>query len=398
MGKMFWSRAVVGVFGVMMLVWSWGGNGHAAEWSVAPAVSVRGVYNSNLLLFNGNNEVWGYWVSPSMQFKGSTESLDVEGNVKSDFVQYYGDQNRSYTNLYFPLRTSYRWDRYTFGFEGGFTRDNTLMAELQQTGVVLNFTQRNLWTANPTWTVGLTERLSWQLGYQYTDAQYENGLSLGLVNYQVHGGSSSMSYQVTERDQVQLTGDYVRFKTPQIHQRWTYYGAGTSVSHSFTESLAGTVSGGVRFITSTQDFSGGSLSSHDTVFLFSAKLKQEFEQTTVTLEGSRDINPSGFGVLVQTDRIGGIVSHNLTETVTVSIDAATYFVDALASTSLTRTFSQTRFTSVSPKVSWRFSDWWSLDVAYSYAERAVGDLNQWNFANSTYVMLTYGGPKWSVSR
>jgi hypothetical protein len=386
------------VFGVMMLVWSWGGNGHAAEWSVAPAVSVRGVYNSNLLLFNGNNEVWGYWVSPSMQFKGSTESLDVEGNVKSDFVQYYGDQNRSYTNLYFPLRTSYRWDRYTFGFEGGFTRDNTLMAELQQTGVVLNFTQRNLWTANPTWTVGLTERLSWQLGYQYTDAQYENGLSLGLVNYQVHGGSSSMSYQVTERDQVQLTGDYVRFKTPQIHQRWTYYGAGTSVSHSFTESLAGTVSGGVRFITSTQDFSGGSLSSHDTVFLFSAKLKQEFEQTTVTLEGSRDINPSGFGVLVQTDRIGGIVSHNLTETVTVSIDAATYFVDALASTSLTRTFSQTRFTSVSPKVSWRFSDWWSLDVAYSYAERAVGDLNQWNFANSTYVMLTYGGPKWSVSR
>lgn len=398
MGKMLWSRAVVGVFGVMMLVWSWGRDGHAAEWSVAPAVSVRGVYNSNLLLFNGNNEVWGYWVSPSMQFKGATESLDVEGNVKSDFVQYYGGQDRSYTNLYFPLRTSYRWDRYTFGFEGGFTRDNTLMGELQKTGVVLSFTQRNLWTANPTWTVGLTERLNWQLGYQYTDAQYENGLSLGLVNYQVHGGSSSMSYKVTERDQVQLTGDYVRFKTPQIHQRWTYYGAGTSVSHSFTESLTGTVSGGVRFITSTQDFSGGSLSSHDTVFLFSAKLKQEFEQTTVTLEGSRDINPSGFGVLVQTDRIGGIVSHNLTETVTLSIDAATYFVDALASTSLTRTFSQTRFTSVSPKVSWRFSDWWSLDVAYTYAERAVGDLNQWNYANSTYVMLTYGGPKWSVSR
>lgn len=398
MGKMLWSRAVVGVFGVMMLVWSWGRDGHAAEWSVAPAVSVRGVYNSNLLLFNGNNEVWGYWVSPSMQFKGATESLDVEGNVKSDFVQYYGGQDRSYTNLYLPLRTSYRWDRYTFGFEGGFTRDNTLMGELQKTGVVLSFTQRNLWTANPTWTVGLTERLNWQLGYQYTDAQYENGLSLGLVNYQVHGGSSSMSYKVTERDQVQLTGDYVRFKTPQIHQRWTYYGAGTSVSHSFTESLTGTVSGGVRFITSTQDFSGGSLSSHDTVFLFSAKLKQEFEQTTVTLEGSRDINPSGFGVLVQTDRIGGIVSHNLTETVTLSIDAATYFVDALASTSLTRTFSQTRFTSVSPKVSWRFSDWWSLDVAYTYAERAVGDLNQWNYANSTYVMLTYGGPKWSVSR
>jgi hypothetical protein len=92
------------------------------------------------------------------------------------------------------------------------------------------------------------------------------------------------------------------------------------------------------------------------------------------------------------------VSHKLTETVTVSIEGATYFVDALASASLRGSFPQTRFTSVSPKISWKLGEWWSLDVAYSYAERAVGDLNQWNYGNSTYIMLTYGGPKWSVSR
>jgi hypothetical protein len=386
------------VVGVMMLIRSWGGDGYAAEWSVAPAVSVRGEYNSNLLLFDGDNEVWGHWVSPSMQFKGSTESLDVEGNVKADFVQYYGNQGRGLTNLYFPLRTSYRWDRHTFGFDGGFTRDNTLMGELRQTGIVLSFTQRNLWMANPTWSIGLTERLGWQVGYQFMDAEYENGLSLGLVNYQVHGGSSSVSYQATERDQVRFTGEYVKFRTPQINQHWTYYGVGASATHSFTEPLTGTVSGGVRFITSTQDFSGGSLDDHDTVWLFSGRLKKEFDQTTVILDGSREINPSGFGVLVQTDRLGGTVLHNLTEAVTLSLEGATYFVDALASSSLGRTFPQTRFTSVSPKISWKLGDWWSLDVAYTYAERAVGDLDQWNFANSTYVMLTYGGAKWSVSR
>ena len=123
----------------------------AAEWSAEPSLAVKGEYNSNLLLFNGNNEEWGGWTSPALKFKGSTESLAVEGNVKSDFVHYYGSQDRSLTNLYFPLRTSYRWDRYTFRFEGGFTRDNTLRGELQQTGLVLAFTQRSLWTANPTW-------------------------------------------------------------------------------------------------------------------------------------------------------------------------------------------------------------------------------------------------------
>jgi hypothetical protein len=391
-------RMLVGLCGAMMLV-SGGlkGEARAAEWSAEPSLSVKGEYNSNLLLFNGNNEVWGDWTSPALKFKGSTESLMVEGNVRSEFVHYYGSQNRSLTNLYFPLRTSYRWDRHTFNIEGGFTRDNTLRSELQQTGLVLAFTQRSVWTARPTWTVGLTERLNWQLGYQFTDATYENGLSFGLVNYQVQGGSSSMSYQATERDQVQFTGEYVRFETPAIQQHWTYYGIGASASHSFTESLTGTLSSGVRFIASTQDIAGGSLTDHQNVWVYSGRLKQVFDRATITVEGSREVNPSGFGSLLQTDRVGGSLSHNLTDTVTLSVEGATYFVTPLSS-STSRTFPQTRFTSVSPKISWTFAEWWSLGVGYSYAERAVGALDQWNFANSTFVTLTYGGPKWSVSR
>jgi hypothetical protein len=391
-------RMLVGLCGVMMLVsGSLRGEAGAAEWSAEPSLSVKGEYNSNLLLFNGNNEVWGDWTSPALKFKGSTESLVVEGNVRSEFVHYYGSQDRSLTNLYFPLRTSYRWDRYLFSIEGGFTRDNTLRSELQQTGLVLGFTQRSLWTARPVWTVGLTERLNWQIGYQFTDATYENGLSFGLVNYQVQGGSSSMSYQATERDQAQFTGEYVRFDTPAIQQHWTYYGLGASASHSFTESLIGTVSSGVRFIASTQDISGGSLTDHQNVWVYSGKLKQVFDRATITVEGSREVNPSGFGSLLQTDRVGGSLSHNLTDTVTLSVEGATNFVTPLSS-SASRTFPQTRFTSVTPKISWTFAEWWSLGVGYSYAERAVGALDQWNFANSTFVTLTYGGAKWSVSR
>lgn len=391
-------RVLAGLCGVMMLVsGSLRGEAGAAEWSAEPSLSVKGEYNSNLLLFNGNNEVWGDWTSPALKFKGSTESLVVEGNVRSEFVHYYGSQDRSLTNLYFPLRTSYRWDRYLFSIEGGFTRDNTLRSELQQTGLVLGFTQRSLWTARPVWTVGLTERLNWQIGYQFTDATYENGLSFGLVNYQVQGGSSSMSYQATERDQVQFTGEYVRFETPANQYHSTYYGIGASASHSFTESLTGTVSSGVRFITSTQDIPGGSLTDQENVWVYSGRLKQVFDRATITVEGSREINPSGFGTLLQTDRVGGSLSHKLTETVTLSVEGTTNFVTPLTS-SASRTFPQTRFTNVSPKISWTFAEWWSLGVSYSYAERAVGALDEWNFANSTFVMLTYGGPKWSVSR
>jgi hypothetical protein len=392
-------RVLAGLCGVVMLVsGSLRGEAGAAEWSADPSLSVKGMYNSNLLLFNGNNEVWGHWVSPGLKFKGSTESLEVEGNVKSDFVKYYGGTDRSLTNLYFPLRTSYRQDRYTFGFEGGFTRDNTLQSELQQTGLVLGFTQRSLWNAMPSFTVGITERLSWQSGYQFTDVQYKDGARFGLVNYQVQGGTTRITYNLRERDQVQLTGEYSSFSIPSRMQDSSYYGAQGGWTHDFGHEMTGSISGGVRFVTSTEDFSGGSLSAHETVWVYKGTLRKRFERATIQIDGSREINPSGFGRLLQTDRVGGSLSHNLTEALTVSLNGNLYFVSGIITEGSGGSFPHQRYSSISPSASWKFSQWWTLDVAYTYAERAVDSLNQWNFANSTFVMLTYGGPKWSVSR
>ena len=79
---------LAGLCGVMVLAsGSLSGEVGAAEWSADPSLGVKGLYNSNLLLFNGNNEVWGYWVSPGLKFKGSTESLEGEGSAKSHFFQ-----------------------------------------------------------------------------------------------------------------------------------------------------------------------------------------------------------------------------------------------------------------------------------------------------------------------
>jgi hypothetical protein len=217
------------------------------------------------------------------------------------------------------------------------------------------------------------------------------------VNYQVNGGSSKFSYNLRERTQVQMTGEVVNFQAPDINQTWTYSGAGMGVSHNLSNSLVVTISGGVRFINTTQGLSSGSLSQNDVVWLYNASLKKEFERSTILVDGSREVNPSGFGRLVQTDRVGGAISYNVTDDLTASLIGGMYFASVIASVQ-GQSFPDTRFTSVSPKLTWRFAQWWTLDAGYSYAERVVDSLDQWNFSNSTFVMLTYGGPKWSVSR
>jgi hypothetical protein len=324
--------------------------------------------------------------------------LDVAGEVRGQFVHYYGDQEREYTNLYFPLKTSYRLDRHTIGFDGGFTRDNTLQSELQQTGLVLGFTQRSLWTAMPSWSVGVTERLSWRTSYQFMDAQYQDGIRFGLVDYQVHAGTTGLSYNLGELNQVQLTGEYTLFRIPSNMQQSTYYGVQGGWTHDFGHEMTGSISGGPRFVTATQDFSGGSLSAHETVWVYKGTLRKRFERTTIQIDGGSEVNPSGFGRLLKTDRVGASLFHNLTETLTVSLNGGFYIVSGVVTDPAIAPLPEQRYSSISPGLSWKFSQWWTLDIAYTYAERAVDSLNQWNFANSTFVMLTYGGPKWSVSR
>ncbi len=371
----------------------------AAEWSAVPSLSVKGIYNSNLLLRDGNNEVWGNWVTPALRFKGATESLSVESEGRADFVHYFGDQDRSFTNYYFPLRTSYRTDRHILGFEGGFANDNTLRGELETTGLVLSFTQRNMWTANPSWKVGLTERLSWQSGYNFADASYQDGQRLGLFDYQVHGGSSGPTYHLSELDQVQLTGDYTMVRIPAIGLETTYYGAQATWTHDFGDHWIGSVGGGGRLVYSELELSGaGAVSSQDVVWIYNASLSKQLERTAIRVDGSRRINPSGFGRLLKTDRVGGSVHHRLSETLSASLTGGLYFVSAIATDSANRSFPSTRFLSVSPSVSWNVAESWTVEATYTFAERTVDELNQHNGAHSMFLVLRYEGLKWAVSR
>ena len=158
----------------------------AAEWSLLPSIGVKGLYNSNLILTTlPHSETYGYWVSPVAEFAGKTERLEVSGRVAADFVSYYGGVENQFTNIFLPLTLRYKTETDLLGFTGGFIRDNTLMSELLTTGLVLRFTQRNQWTANPSWTRSITEKLSVQSSFQLNDTTYENGLSLGLVDYQL---------------------------------------------------------------------------------------------------------------------------------------------------------------------------------------------------------------------
>lgn len=372
---------------------------NAAEWSLEPSLRVKGEYNSNLTITDRQHEaVWGHWVSPSAKLQGSTENFDISSRLAADFVQYYGEGDKTLTNIYLPLSMQYRTERNKYGFDGGYVRDNTLLNELTLTGVVLAFTQRNEYKAAPSWSHLLTEKLSWDNTYQFSHVTYESGQQLGLANYQTHVASSGLSYKLTERDEIQGSVQYLHFTIPDFQQRSSYVGFQLAAQHLFSDTLKATVAGGPRFVTSSLKAGGLDLTDNETVWVASGTLTKTFERSTVALDVGREIYPSGFGLLIRSDRIAGTISHELTDMATLAFTASYYVVGSVTGAASRVAFADTNFMSFMPRATWKLSDWWSVECAYTYAQRTVDAQSVRAESNAAYISLIYNAPKMAISR
>jgi hypothetical protein len=369
----------------------------AAEWSAEPTIAVKGEYNSNLTLSNAPGKVWGGWISPAVRFAGSTERLEVSGKAAADFITYRGDQDRTLTNLYFPLTARYTMERNTLALDGGFTRDNTLMTELRQTGVVLSFTQRNYLLVNPSWTHTVTENLSLQAGYQYVNTTYEDGIPLGLFNYDINAGNLGASYKVAERDNVQLTGSYSKVNILSGLNIGTAAVA-LSITHALSEVTTVTAFGGPKFLDQSQTIGSTSQSENQLIWTYGGSIRTKWADAQASLDGSQDVNVSGLGVLLKTDRLGVSISKDLTENLTISLAGAGYLVQSVPGPGSTAQIAQTRFITASPAITWKLSQWWTLDAAYTYADRRIDTTNDTTHGNAAFLRLTYIIPRLSFSR
>lgn len=369
----------------------------AAEWSLSPSFGIKGIYNSNLILTpQPHDETYGYWVTPATELSGKTERLDVSSRIAADVVGYFGGEDRQFTNAFAPLSVRYNSEKDLIGFTGGFSRDNTLLGELQETGVVLQFAQRNQWTANPTWTRRVTEKLSVQSSAQFSDTTYE---SSRLVDYRLAGGSGGLLYQLSERDQIQVMGSYVHFRTTDspFGFQADLPGINMSLTHAFDESLTGTVYGGPRFLSSTSRTPVGDITARDMVWLAGASMTKKFERAALQVSFARDLVPSGFGLLIQTNRGELSGSYEISETLACSLNVTGVLTSGKTQAAVGGVFPNSSYVSLTPKLSWKFLEWWQAELLYMYRWRDIDTTVDSTQSHATTFMVTYYPPKLSFS-
>ena len=170
-----------------------------------------------------------------------------------------------------------------------------------------------------------------------------------------------------------------------------------SLTHAFDESLTGTIYAGPRFLSSTSQTQFGDITARETVWLAGVSFSKKFERAVMHVSFARDLVPSGFGLLIQTNRGVVIGSYDLSETLACSLDVVGTLTTAANSAGIGRTFSDRRYVSLMPKLSWKFLEYWLAEVSYMYrwqdVDNAIGPAQ----SHAMALMVTYFPPKLSWS-
>jgi len=389
---------------------------HGAEWSFEPSVGLRTEYNDNIQLTpEPHPAVWGMILSPDLKFSGATETLTVKGGLNLGFTRYLDQPQYNIDSYDLYLRSSYKLERDVLGLDIDAIRDSTMASELTTTGVVLAYSPRNQLNVKPSWSRAITEATSINASYGYSNTNYQDTSGTSLTGYLEQLASVGTQSKVDEGKVLNLAAYYERYETRPSQTRQNTVGVLGGYDHAFSETLHSVFLVGWRWTRTTlssqalicdgpiiNGICSGTVTETTAVqkenssgLTLNATLEKRSETDTVRGVISQEVNPSGAGSLVQTQRVGVAWTRQWSPTLSSNIDAGAYQTQYIGGVV---TSSNSRYFSLNSSLSWRLSEAWRVDAGYSYARQKYDSAPVAASANVVYLVLSYAWPKLSVSR
>lgn len=387
----------------------------AIEWVADPSARLGLEYNDNITLTTApHKSVSGVNMSANLDLGARQESWDIWGGVRLTSRRFADRDDLDTDNRTANLRYQLRTERNFWAFKGTYT-DESILNQTTIDPDIGNQTTRITTNINPSWSRSLTETTQLRIDYQYFDTEYENGVSIGLLDYQQQGVNLTVSDQFTPRTSVYAILGYSNFEVTSPESQITTSYTNTSqtntaqfgISYDFTETLKGSLSGGPRKTVSEARvfrlcgfFCLVRVTEPDTSHgsVFKGSLESRFELTRTTIGLSRSIDPSGSGGQIETSNLSLTIDRQLTpERLSVRFVADGYKFEALGTTSgsIDRNYYR-----LEPSLRWRWTPEVTLDATYRYARQRYLNTSVTEVASANAVFVTFSVtlPRKSISR
>jgi len=390
----------------------------AAQWYLNPSLSVHGGYNDNIRLTTGShNAVEELTVSPELAFGRRTAISNLSGSVGVDSRHFWGEDGLNTTDRHLDLSSHYNSSPLTiWRLDGNITRDTTLQSELSDTGVVLQRSPRLKRSISPSWQYQWNRKTRLQLGYQYQGVSYPEGTTAGFQDYKTNTANGSLTYLYDQRNQISGSVAYTDYRTTNGNVTARYAIAQFGGSHAFSQVLSANLAIGWRRTDTTlkqqrpiyqivltsrglelrqTGTTTREISNSNNGYVLSGGLTRKLETGKLSATVSRNIQPTAYGGVIQTDRLGLSAKRRYSRTFGASLDLSYYRTRAV-STSVSGL--DRNFIRVEPAAHWKLSRWWTIRADYRYTRQQYKNQSTTATQNAFYVTARYDWPRIAVSR
>jgi len=384
----------------------------AAEWKIDPRIELRSGYNDNISL-RTDDELSSpeIIVKPATLFSYETPTSGISGDLGFQVRRYTEESDLNDEIGRLDVKSFHRMENTELGFNFDLIKDTTLDDQLEQTGVALDRVDRWRVDLNPTWGYAFSERSSMQLGYTYTNVDYDNDENSNFFNYTTNLGTFSLSRILSERATGSVIFQYGSSDNDADVES-TYAGVSGGADYRFSETLTGSVFAGIRRTESkatrntfvpVQDENNNIIfvpvssgtREDDYGYIFSGSLSKAFLRGNTSFSATRDISNDISGFLLQVTQLRWASLYRFSETLSGQLDLSYYQSETANGVGRNR---DNEYYWVEPRLNWRFRQFWTLSGSYRYSKQTYDRSNNDAVQNAAYLTLRYDWPRLSISR
>jgi len=397
------------------------GLAQAIEWVAEPSIRTGLEYNDNYFLSTAPHKaVKGANLGANLDLAAQQEQWELRGSAHLLSRRYDGREDLNSDDGTSDLNYSFKNDRNLWQLKIFYANESTLIYDKinPDIGITEKQTKRATTSASPTWAWQVAETTQLRLDYQFAGVKYKDGVVAGLLDYDQQVASLTLSDQVLPRTNIYIALNYSDYQvtTPKAVIPSSYTAVSKTntgqigITHDFTETLKGSLSGGPRKTVSDDVvitcvfFSGLGTYCYPPVTqsnagygsVFSGSLESRLELTSTSFRLSRTVNASGSGSEVQADNLNLVIQRQITpERFSVQLTAEAYVIKALGHTT---SAVDRNYYRLEPGLRWRWTEDLAVEASYRYVRQRFVSAPDVATSNSVYLTFTYIWPRLSVSR
>ena len=375
----------------MVLATLGSGNVAASEWSVQPTLQWYFDHASNRQLSPiGAENDDAAWLTIDAVFKRATETSELDVHPELQIQRFSGDGALNSDNGSLQLAAMNNGEIYSYNAAIGYSDNSTLISELPNTGIIDASTRQRAATGSVNLMDQFSERQRVGLQASYADVVYPGGERVGLVGYRDPGAAVTYTFSLSEPSSLSATAYVNEATAPDVGYESRDVGGRLTWTRVLT--MTNSISASAGFSRSTVE----SEATHGEVWAVRATHNSELAQWAFSV--SRDVEPSGRGLLIRRDEL----DLSVVRSIAARLDA-TLSVLGAHNSDLVASFTgdDRRYLTGAAGVSWHASAHWvwsftaresesRIPIVAPYLQRASG----WQ----TALTILWTPHPWSLSR